>query len=200
MTIQTGPPKSKLPIFALLLSVLAVVPVAPLVGMMLGVMSRRGSRLAGMAIILGLVFTLAQVFAGYRAYQYDQNVNGAPGTALSAGYGGDYDGFSAVFITDGAAGQGDVQSFLAELEERYGVFHADRLVESSDSGRIAHRYELVFDRATLKADAAICVDPRFGANWFASGMQYLKIYDPGRGDLVFPSTTTTQVAAEPTSH
>jgi hypothetical protein len=158
-------------------------------------------KLAGCAIHLGLLLTIGQVFLGARGYEYFKQINSGPGEAISAGFAGDVEGFRASFLTALPTSNVEAQQFIDELQARYGNFRQGTPGAPVNASLTAPRsHELVFDNATVTADAAVTFDQDLSANWLVSRLQYIKVHDPQRGDLTFPAPKPRQVVAQPISN
>lgn len=196
VVVNTGPVKSRKPVWTLLLSVLVFIPFAPFIAFCMGLSKCRKSPLAGVAVLFGLLFTVVQAGIGFRGFEHYQQIAGGPGRALTAGYGGDLGSFRAAF--DAPVSDDEARAFIETLKSRYGHFHFDQvetLIVGTDF-TAPRTYDLMFDKETVRAQAAFTFDTRPGKTWGESRLSYLRVRDPERGDLRVPVVGQPILAAE----
>jgi hypothetical protein len=204
VTVVTNAPTRRKVGWALPLSLLFFIPVVPMIGMFLGLTARRSTtRLAGLATLLGLLFTLGQAFIGYRGYEFYRQITAGPGEALAAGCTGDVTGFQQSFITVIPPNDLEARSFIDDLQERYGKFRGiEPTATPVQLGSLCapRSYVLVFEEGRVQATAAVSFDERLGTSWLGSGLSYLNIHDADRGDLTFPTSSAPRLVSQPATH
>jgi hypothetical protein len=205
---EPGPQEQKtsgLAIASLVCSLILCCPITTILGPLLGIAALikiggnpalKGRGLAVAGIILGVAFTIFQVWGGTRFYhQFIVPVLRGPEAALAAGFAGDTAGFKAGFYGPGApAGDAEVTAFVAELRGRYGEFTSCRFDESRPSpspspGQTRQRfpYVLVFEQKSVSADAEmIFFDEAKGQ--MVMKWESITISDPDLGDLTYPAS------------
>ena len=154
--------------------------------------------------MLGLVFTAGQAFVGYRGWGLYAQMTGGPAAALGAGFTGNFAQFNDAFMTSTPAGDLEAQAFVEELQNRYGrlrsVLLLDPITEfhGPESLTAPRRYELIFEKDTLHADAAFDFDRTVSEKFLRSNLTYLTVHDPKRGDMTFPSSEKKTLVSQPT--
>ncbi len=206
---------SGLAITSLVSSLIFCCPVTTLLGIVLGLAAfftigsnpaKKGKGLAITAIVLGVVFTGGQYFAGKWAYaNFYEIVLIGPRDALSAGMGGDVAAFKGWFHGPGAtATDAEARAFLEELNQRYGGFVSAKFDQQAAQGvkqpapgqaNVPFPYVLTFQNATVNSETEIIfADPSAGPG-FLKKLGYIKIFDPDRGDLEYPPPSAPSVGA-----
>ncbi len=205
-------------VLAVVLSLLAVVPVVPLMGACLGWAERGrikrenngGAAVAWAAVALGLLVTAGQAATLWGGLRSRADTQSLVERALSEGQHGDVAGFTAAFAP-GATDDVDPRltaSFHKMLEHRYGKFVGASCdaplagVPFLDKGQSRYGYTVKFADATLRLQAA--VNPSAVSDlWTASPrrLESLVIVDPEVGEIPFPppASATRRAAASATA-
>lgn len=166
-----------------------------------------GRRLALGGIVVGLVATLVW---GAMGVWWHVNIRrpmiAGPINAIQSGQQGDLEGFRDGFTDFLAGGMGggqasdaEVLAFLSELSSRYGPLIAMRQVRDDRPPPDRYQmesygipYEMEFEMGPIKAEGKFVISsPGEG---FVGRFQWLAIFDPERGDLVYPESAAPQVA------
>ncbi|MEE9404773.1 MAG: hypothetical protein V3V20_07765 [Algisphaera sp.] len=201
---------SRLAVVALLGNVLVVVPGVPALMAILGLKARgdikqspllmRGIPVAWVAVMLGVVLTLAQAGAGYVAYkQFDMSRRGAA-LALSHGLSGNVESFVDAFTDEGERVQREIAAevFLGEASLRFGDLASVRPVSagvwSPENLRMLlidgkQEFQLNFEHGRVRMRVMLAergLNPRLGL---------VQLIDPERGTMTFPGAS--QVADHP---
>ncbi len=203
------PPRtSGLAISSLVCSLIFCCPLTTIIGPILGLIAfvtigsnpnRRGKGLAVTGIILGVVLTSGWVYLGSKTWEFFapaiELMKSGPKTALVAGSAGDLPGFKEAFYGAGASASDDeAQSFLDELNKRYGAFADSRMDESAGGPTptmgqttLVLPYIIEFDNATVSADVElIFADPTNNSDPFVFKIGYIVIHDDDLGALRYP--------------
>lgn len=212
MMSQEPARKSGLAITALVMSLIGIIPclgliTAPL-GVLLGLIGvvaikppKTGKGMAGVAVLLGILFTGAQAYLGkkyvidpIRGY-FEFAMNG-PNDTLSKGFAGDIAGFKADFVGSGAsASDAEAKAFIEELRRRYGSLTSVTLPQNQQ-GKVTQPqpgqpafplpYTFSFANKTLDGEAELVFADQT-ANTLIKKLGYIKIVDAENGDIVYPS-------------
>ncbi len=193
---------SGLAITSLIFSLILCCPVTTIIGPLLGLVALvrigrnpalKGRGLAFAAIIMGVVFSIAQGIGMYQGYQFMfRPIMDGPRVVLETGFANDPTGFRAEFYGAGAAGtDAEVQVFVDELRRRYGEFVSLRL-DQTDGPQPAFGqtsapfpYEVTFENATVTVEAEmVFADEVTGA--FVMKWGSITIFDSDLGDLTYP--------------
>ena len=192
---------SGLAITSLIFSLIVCCPVATIIGPLLGLgalvqigrnPALKGRGLAFAAIIMGVVFTLAQGWGGYQMWQVMKPVLEGPDAALTAGFAGDTAALKAEFHGAGAtASDAEVTVFIGELRKRYGAYQSCRhdRTAAGPTGTygdpvIPFPYILTFDNGEVHAEAEY-VFAEQGIGWIKKWGS-ITVFDPDLGDLTYP--------------
>ncbi|MCZ6835370.1 MAG: DUF4190 domain-containing protein [Planctomycetota bacterium] len=159
-----------------------------------------GRRLAIFGIVLSVLATLTW---GSGAVWWQVNIRkpmiSGPISALQSGWDGDLDGFREGF-TDPGALVSDAQAlkFLGELSNRYGKLLSMRQIQDDRPSATGYQmqsygipYEMEFEMGPIKAEGKFVISSP--GDGFVGRFQWLAIFDPELGDLVFPVEATSQV-------
>lgn len=193
---------SGLAMTSLIFSLVVCCPLTTILGPLLGIAALvriggnpalKGKGLAFVAIILGVVFTLAQGFGGYQMWQLMQPVLEGPNVALTAGFAADTAVFKAEFHGAGAtASDTEVTAFIDELRNRYGTYQSCRFDETSSGPTGAYGdpvipfpYILTFDNGEVQIEAKYVFADR-GTGWVRKWGS-IAIFDSNLGDLTYPA-------------
>ncbi len=194
---------SGLAIASLVCSLIVCCPITTIVGPLLGIAALvkiggnpalKGRGIALAAILMGVVFTSAQVWGGYRFYEtFIVPVMRGPGDALAAGFAGDLVGFRAEFYGPGStASDADATAFIDQLRERYGEFVSCGFDQgrgapgpSPGQARGSFPYVLVFDGETVSAEAEMIFYDE-ATDIMAMQWWSITVFDPDLGDLTYP--------------
>ena len=192
---------SGLAITSLIFSLIVCCPVTTIIGPLLGIgalvrisgnPALKGKGLAFAAIIMGVVFTLAQGWGGYQTWQVMKPVLAGPNAALTAGFAGDTAALKAEFHGAGAtASDTVVTAFIDELRTRYGAYQSCRYDETATGSRgtfgdpvIPFPYILTFDNGEVQVEAEfVFAEP--GIGWIKKWGS-ITVFDPDLGDLTYP--------------
>ncbi len=203
-------------IASLVCSLIFICPITTIIGPILGLVGlatiseakgTKGKGLAAAGLILGVIFTIAQGIAGYKAWQFFYGfyevVEQGPRPALTVGFAGDLQGFQDGFYGPGANDPEGASAFIAELRSRYGEFVDSQLPSnaqpqqpSQQDPKIVVPYTITFDNAEVAAEAeVIFADPNAapGGPVFINKLGYLTVFDPELGDLKYPPPTDATV-------
>lgn len=203
-TFDPQPPAKKtsgLAITSLIFSLIVCCPVATIIGPLLGLgalvqigrnPALKGRGLAFAAIIMGVVFTLAQGWGGYQMWQVMKPVLEGPNAALTAGFAGDTAALKAEFHGAGAtASDAEVTAFIGELRKRYGAYQSCRHDQTAAGPTGAYGdpvipfpYILTFDNGEVHAEAEY-VFAEQGIGWIKKWGS-ITVFDPDLGDLTYP--------------
>lgn len=203
------PPRtSGLAISSLVCSLIFCCPLTTIIGPILGLIAfvsigskpnLRGKGLALTGIILGVLMTTLQAWAGFQLF--DKFVKPAlegPQTVLVAGFANDMSAFRDG-LADGAVGVTDeeIQEFIDQLRSRYGEFSSTEFHPSQSAPTafgqpiILYTYLLHFSDSTVTADVEIVIaDPQTGQ--FVMKLGVMTIRDSENGDLSFPPLVSDQ--------
>ncbi len=197
------PPRtSGLAISSLVCSLIFCCPLTTIIGPILGLIAfvtigsnpnRRGKGLAVSGIILGILMTTLQAWAGFQFYSTLMlPVLEGPKTVLVAGFTNDMSAFRGG-LADGGARVTDeeIQEFIDQLRSRYGEFSSAEMDPTQPAppafGQpiIVSTYLLHFSDSTVSAEVEmIIVDQQTGQFVMKPGV--MTIRDPENGDLSFP--------------
>ena len=197
------PPRtSGLAISSLVCSLIFCCPLTTIIGPILGMIAfvtigsnpnRRGKGLAITGIILGILMTALQSWAGFLLYsKLILPVLEGPKTVLVAGFANDISGFRGG-LAGGGAGVSDeeIKEFIDELRSRYGEFSSTEMDPSQSPPTafgqqiIMYSYLLHFSDSTVTADVEMVIaDPQTGQFVLKPGV--MTIWDQEKGDLSFP--------------
>jgi hypothetical protein len=199
--------RSGLAVTALVLSLIGIIPVcgaitAP-IGVILGLIGlvtisppRKGKGMCVAAILLGVIFTALQVWAGIMIVRkFAIPVIEGPRTALAQGFAGNISDFKAEFTGAGAtASDAEARAFIEQLRARYGEFQSSAMDQSgpqpqpgSNQPEQTMKYILNFsNRQGVDAEATLVfADQKTGAlvwKW-----SEIKVIDSTQGDLTYPT-------------
>lgn len=202
---------SGLAITALVFSLLGIIPclgliTAPL-GVLLGLIGvvaigppKKGKGMAITALILGLIFTSAQVYGTKKAYDFFYGffalMMKGPEDALTKGFAGDISGFKAGFHGSGAAaGDAEATAFINELRTRYGNFTASNLDQAPGQQppqpapgqtNMTLPYVLSFGNGNVKAEVEIILVDQSGQQ-IVKKIGFIHVIDATKGDMVYPT-------------
>jgi len=204
---QVPPKTSGMAITSLVLSLIGIIPICGIltapIGVLLGLIafvlistnkSLKGRGLAIAAILLGVIFTVAQIAGGVYFYNtFLRDIMEGPHRPLTAASSGDIAGFKSHFVGDGAtASDADAQAFITELEARYGKFLTTSLDQASPppqaqtgQPRFVTPYLFLFENKSRTGSATYeMVDQMTGA--FIQKWSSITVHDPDLGDLTYP--------------
>ncbi len=216
-TLSPTPAKtSGLAITSLVMSLLGIIPclgviTAP-IGVLLGIIGavtigppKKGKGMAITAVILGVVFTGAQVVVlkkGYDfIYGFIELVMKGPNDALVKGFSGDIAGFKDSFHGAGAtASDAEAKAFIEQLRTRYGSFTSAAFDEKSGQKpnaqpgqpAVPFPYTLTFANKTVKAEVEVVFADQ-ASGGMVKKLGYIKVFDPTDGDLTYPSSAAGAV-------
>lgn len=202
---------SGLAIASLICSCIFCCPITTLLGPLLGLIAvlriksnpqLKGTGLAVVAILLGLIFTILQGFgAKFMWDNFYRVMLRGPNDALVAGFGGDPAGFRTDFTGDAEnATDPEIQAFVDDLRDRYGEFtkawiHPESDFPGTGDESTEMTYELVFADATVTCDAMVVLfQPPDGPPSFL--LESLTVRDPNLGDLHFPAGSEADADAD----
>jgi hypothetical protein len=196
---------SGLAIGSLICSLIICCPLVTIFGPILGIAAmgkigspprQRGKGLAIAGIIIGILTTVASsvlIFYGVRhTINIFKFIETAPQQAMQAGTAGDLNAFRSSFHGVGAnASDEQIQSFLDDVEERYGDFVSTevdrRTAQPVPFGSTAFPMSFILqfrDTAVTAEVEVILADPATGKQMQKIG--YILIEDSDLGDLRFP--------------
>jgi hypothetical protein len=193
---------SGLAIGSLISSLIFCCPITTIIGVVVGLVALgrissnpqlKGRGIAMTGIVLGILFTIGQIWIGFKIYEGYGIFRDAPYVALEPGFQGDYAAFRDAF---GAAGQAatddDARAFIDALRSRYGElrgsdidFKAFQGMQQPAPGQTEFTlpWLIVFANAEVIAELTIREqDQRKDEIVFSR----IKVLDSARGDLEFP--------------
>jgi len=195
IAIEVRPTTSKLATWSFGCSLFVVAPLVPLAGAVMGFMAqrelrsnaaRRGGWLADWGLVLGLLFTALQAYAGIKIYELAMTIDRGPSSALSAGFDGDTGELLGWFPSD-KIGRSDAAAFVAELRARYGAFES----ATAESGFLEWRpgtkmdYTLRFEGGTVEAQAEVVMAG--SSTGVSARLGSLRVIDREFGDVALPA-------------
>ena len=214
-TTQPAEPatRSGLAVTALVMSLIGIIPCLGLltapIGVLLGLIGlvtikrpRTGRGMAATAVLLGVVFTAAQVYLGKKyvvdpLYGVVSFVMKGPTDALQAGFAGDTAGFKAAFQGAGATTtDAEAQAFIGELRNRYGEFVSASIPQNQQGGftqpqpgqtTMAMPYEFRFANKTVSGEAELIFTDPSGKS-LVRQLGWVRIIDAEKGDMTFPAS------------
>ncbi len=196
---------SGLAVGSLVCSLILCCPLTTIVGPLLGVgallqiggnPALKGRRIALAAILLGVVFTLGQVWFGYSGYKiFVRPYMTGPAAALTAGFSGDLAAFKSEFDPAAAkATDAQISEFIEALRGRYGEFVSCRFDAPNapppqvGNPRVPFRYVFEFADKSVEAEAVYAFADE--ATGFVMKWGSITVFDPDLGDLTFPQPAT----------
>lgn len=204
VSIKVKRTKSRLAVWSSRFGVLFFVPLAPALGVLLGIAglssvknnpARTGKAYAAFGLMTGLVFTAGQAWFGWSAYQVANGFETVPVAAIDAGFAKDYSGMLDNFSPDASAFRGGAAPFIAALQDHYGSFRGLASSEPVWEWRPnrLHAYTLMFD--TGHVNAHIDWDFVFTPMGYQAKIASMTISDARKGDLKFPSAGSKGIAS-----
>jgi len=200
-------PKSEVSMLALaafMVSILICIPIAPPLGVILGMIALvrlmgnptvRGRGLAIAAIVLGLCFSIGLGVGGFVLYTkisaVTQFMNNGPPDAMEAGFDGDIDGFLSTFSAPHSPDA--AREFLDELRDRYGVFESMIPMNvpggagaSPDDDRAVFpmRYRAEFSSGAVEFEVELLLGTSEG---LTQKIESIRVLDRQRPSLRFPA-------------
>lgn len=193
---------SGLAVTSLIFSLILCCPLTTILGPLLGLgallqigrnPALKGRGIAFAAIIMGVVFSVAQGIGAYQGYRaFVLPVMEGPRVAFETGFANDPTGFRAEFYGEGAAtSDAEVQAFIDELRQRYGEFvslHFDDANAPQPAFRQSSApfpYKITFENAAVTSEAElIFADEATSA--FVMKWGSITIFDSDLGDLAYP--------------
>lgn len=213
----TQPKTSAMAITSLVMALIGIVPCCGLitgpVGALLGIISMirigsnpmlKGKGLALIGILLGVVFTAAQIGGGWYVYnEFMRPIFEGPRRPLTAASQGDIAKFKSYFVGAGAtASDEEAQAFIDELEKRYGKFVSTSFDKSgsappagaSRQPRFTMPYVFEFQNATMHGDATYEMTDQMSQQLVQKWSEIV-VNDADKGDLTYPPPAATPAAA-----
>lgn len=208
------PRTSGLAVASLVCSLICCVPITTIPGVILGglalgAMSKnpnltgRGMAIAG--IVLGIIFTIAQIGIGVSVYRGYEEFRNTPARILEPGFAGDYATMRDNFGRHGqAVSDEQAQAFIEELRDRYGELDGSSVdmwqtietmqqMQPGDTEMVFHG-ELVFEQQ--RVDIEFTLDFTDVEQRDHPVIASMRIIDSERGDLVFPPPTDEEAVPE----
>lgn len=197
---------SGLAIASLVCSLIACCPLTTIVGLLLGIIAffqiggnpaLKGRGIALAAILMSVVFTLAQGFGAYQMFNnFIKPVIDGPNVAMQAAFAGDLAGFKAEFHGDAAsASDAELQAFIDELRNRYGEYKSCRLDRNAANQQgqvslgdpvIICPYVLTFENGSISIEVEYLISDQV-AKTLILKWGSIEVFDSNLGDLTYPS-------------
>lgn len=208
---ETRPAKtSGFAIGSVICSLICCIPVTTILGVLLGVVGllsinakptlRKGKGLAITGIVLGVMFTVAQVAllpVAKRGWDfmmgYAEFVQEGPSAALTAGASGDFAAFRDAFVGTGATlTDAEAMAFFDAMSDRYGNFVSVHLNEQAGTSQpqfgqpsAPFPYVITFDTGPVDGEAVLVFADQ-STGQFLKKLDSIVIFDDQLGDLSYP--------------
>jgi hypothetical protein len=213
-TMAAPPKTSGMAVTGLILSLLGIIPccgvvTAPL-GALLGIIAipvigsnpmRRGKGLAAVAIVLGVMLTVGQVWLLMWGFGiWVKPVMAGPREALTAAFAGDIAGFKGHLHGDAAkASDAEAKAFIDELRNRYGKFDTCRYADTSGQaprsqpGKSEQEFPYIFEfenKSVTGSAVLVFADDKTGQMVLPPKWREIRVRDPNLGELTYPPSGT----------